>query len=295
MVGSADQEGARSLAAATLDEAFAETRAGSDPDLFGRIEPVCELLSDDAADRYDARLALVGSALGAGGRTGGDDAGAGGQARIEAPAGDAGASAGWPESVMELDCGAGGLLARLADRSDRSVGLASGTDLAAIAARHAGVPVVAGDPIHPPLYGAFEAVVGLDYPTARATGDGDPARLFGAAHDLVAPGSRVVLDALVEPRATLDDPWSGEVGGYRVDRSVAAGEVRGDRAELAVEYDLTRVETGETAETTDHLTLRLFAPDDLVSGLRDAGFVDVRVDARPDDPGGILAVARRPG
>lgn len=286
---------ARRLASAALDDRFAAIRDGSPPELFGRIEPLCELCSADAGERYDARFAVAAEALGldpdavpgSDGAT--DDPGSGTGTDGDPVRGDR-----RPTSVLDAACGAGGVLARLADRADRAFGLAADATLARVAARHAGVPVVAGDPLDPPVYGEFAAVVALGYPTAGATDEGDPARLFEALYDRTAPGGTLVCDALVEPRGTLDDPWTGEVGGYRVDRSVAAGDVDGDLARMAVEYDLTRAGSGESATATADVTLRLFDPEDLAEALAAAGFVDVGVGDRPDDPGGILGVARRP-
>lgn len=269
--GSDDDGGERGdeALAAVVADVFGAVSAGEDVGILRTLGPVYRSTGPGADAGVDARDGVVRSALG-------DDA-------ADHP------------SVLVLACGAGGLLERLAGRYDRVLGVEADGRIAGIASRRAGVPVVVGDPTGPPLRGSFDAVVALGYPTVRPAAEDDPDLLFGTVRDLLAPGGTLVLDAPREPRAVLGDRWSGAVGGYRVERSVAAGNVSGDRAEMAIEYELERTGDGEVVEAVEHATVRLFDPDDLADALSSAGFVDVRVDANDDEPGGLVAVGRRPG
>ncbi|PSQ18634.1 hypothetical protein BRD00_04945 [Halobacteriales archaeon QS_8_69_26] len=246
-------------------EVFAALREGEEGiDLLRTLDPIYRTVSRDGEAVVDARVETVRSALG-------ED----------------------PESVLVLACGVGDLLERLAGEYPRVLGVEPEPRIAGIASRRAGVPVVVGDPTDPPLRGRFDAVVGLGYPTVRPTAEDDPDRLFETVRNLLSPGGTLVLDAPEEPRAVLGGPLSGEVGGYRVERSVAAGDVTGDRAEMGVDYELERTADGEVTGTVQHATVRLFDPDDLADALSAAGFVDVRVNRNEDEPGGLVAAGRR--
>lgn len=272
----ADGDDWDALATALLDRTFEAVREGADPSPRGTVGPIFRALGSGADELAGEHLGIVDSALGSG--DGGEGSGAG-----ETHA-----------SVLDLAAGAGGLLVRLADRYDRAVGLVADGDLARIAAGRSGAPVVLGALPDPPVYGPFDAVVGLGYPTAALTGDGDPERALEAIREVLSPGGTVVLDAAVEPGALLGDRWQEPVGGYRIDRTVGAGDVSGDLGRMGIEYELERVADGAVAETIEHVTVRLFDPGELRDLLTAAGFEDVTVEGKPGEPDALVAVARKP-
>jgi SAM-dependent methyltransferase len=194
-------------------------------------------------------------------------------------------------SILEVGCGVGGLLARLAADRDRVVGVDERGDALWFARQRTDAPVVRGDPAALPFDGEFGACVSLGCRTGRLE---DPRAALAGAFDALAPGGRLVLDAPTEPSAVLEDRWDGAHDRYRLRRSVAAGEVSGDRARVAVEYSLSDDRTGDSVEASETLSIRLFEADDLASSLASLGFVDVEVTRNPGVDDAVLATASKP-
>lgn len=194
-------------------------------------------------------------------------------------------------SVLEVGCGVGGLLARVTADHDRVAGVDEHRDALWYARQRTDAAIVRAAPTALPFDGEFGACVSLGCRTGRLEA---PDAAFAAAFDALAPGGRLVLDAPTQPAAVLEDRWDGDEGRYRLDRSVAAGEVSGDRARMAVEYALSDARTGDRAEASGTLSVRLFDADDLASTLSTTGFVDVEVTRKPGVDGALLATATKP-
>jgi len=247
-----------------LADAFATVTADPDGDHspWTTLAPVYEATTRTADDHWTERVRLVDAHL---------PVGAGETTSEVAP-------------LLDVSCGTGGLLSRL---ERPAVGLDDRPSLLPYARRRVGGPVVAGDPTGPPVPSdAAIAGVALGYATAR-----HPAtEVLAALADAVTPDGGVVVDAATEPRAVLDDDHEGAAGGYRFRRSVVAGRVRDDRAEMGVEYTLTAPDGRET-ETTRHRSVRLYDRGSLRRGAEAAGLEAVTVE--PGSDGGSLVVEGR--
>lgn len=134
-------------------------------------------------------------------------------------------------------------------------------------------PGVAGDPTRPPLRdGVAAGVVSLGPLAAREPA----ATLLARGADVTASPGPVAVAAPTTPRVVLRGGGSVAVAGREVSWSVAAGQVRENRATVGVEYRTT--EGATTTEATDHPTLRLYDRATLRTAAGDAGLEDVGVE-----------------
>ena len=214
----------------SLEAAFVALRSENVAPVEETLAPVYDALVAGVDDPYDDQAWIV-------------------DAELEAEA----------ASILEVGCGVGGLLARLAADRDRVVGVDERGDALWFARQRTDAPVVRGDPATLPFDGEFGACVSLGCRTGR-----------------------------------LEDRWDGAHDRYRLRRSVAAGEVSGDRARVAVEYSLSDDRTGDSVEASETLSIRLFEADDLASSLASLGFVDVEVTRNPGVDDAVLATASKP-
>jgi len=246
----------------TVEAAFAALSGDERHPTADALAPVYDALVAGREDPFDDRARIVDAELGDG-----------------------------VASVLEVGCGVGGLLARLTADHDRVVGVDERGDALWFARQRTHAPLARATPTALPFDGEFGACVSLGCRTAHLE---DPRAAFAAAFDALAPGGRLVLDAPTDPAAVLEDRWDEADGRYRLRRSVAAGEVSGDRARMAVEYSVSDARTGDRAEASETLSVRLYDADDLTSALASVGFVGVEVTGKPGTDDAVLATATKP-
>jgi SAM-dependent methyltransferase len=256
----ADDEGIDTATRHLLDSTFDRIRAGDPPkSLFDRLTPLYRDAhrEEDVYDRWDST--------------------------VQSTVGDA-------ESVLVLDCGVGGLAARLAEEYPSVLGVDRRPELLRIARERTDVPVAAGSPTRLPVRRRVDAIVGFGHVLTHA--GVDPGDLFRALRPLVRPGGCVVVDAAREARTVLELPWADEVAGYGASCAVTAGDERREVAHLGVEFEVSDTESGESALASQQLTFRLLGRDTLRRGLTAAGFEEARVEPFQGGEGGVFAVGR---
>lgn len=112
--------------------------------------------------------------------------------------------------VLDLGCGRGVWMERLAGRGMRPVGIERGLDRAAAAARYG--PVISGDAANVPFR---DAAVGLVWCTHLLHHLPDPARVLAEVRRVLRPGGALVLAETVEDNPLLragrrlHDSWDG--------------------------------------------------------------------------------------
>jgi SAM-dependent methyltransferase len=268
---------------------------GADHSLYTTLAPLYEALMADADDHYARQFRL---------------------ARERLPPGTA--------SVLEVGCGVGGLLPRLAGAYDDVVGLDRSTALLAFAARRTDVPLVAatfgatvgtaaepgaddgGDATAGREAGAadtaadraFDAVVAFECVRSAATTDGRLRAFARALYDHLRPGGTVVCDAVGDPVAVGEEAVSVfRDGGYRLERAVDVVPARTfDGVEVVADYRATEVSTGETGTATERTPVRVLDAGTIRTAFERAGLADVRVESSPGgaDEGVLVVTASRP-
>lgn len=193
--------------------------------------------------------------------------------------------------VLELGCGVGALLAHLSDRFDRAFGVDTHHELLRFTSHRAPAAGVAlGDPLDPPTAREFDAVVAMAGPAAPPIVE-DPVDLIEAAADRLAPDGTLLLRAVTDADAVRDAVEAVGVltgSGYRMERSVTDFPAGGD-VDLRMGYRATDETSGESATTSETLTVPVHDADGLREAAEDAGLRDVRL---LDGSGTTLLVAR---
>jgi SAM-dependent methyltransferase len=207
--------------------------------------------------------------------------------------------------LLELGCGTGDLLARLApdfaalgvDPSPQMCRLAR----ARVAETGAAADVVLGTarsvaPRSVDTVAALGAVVGHVRPdeAARAT--------LARVHETLRPGGRFVCSvhdrrALTRPRAR---ELTTEAAGFAITQRDRQDARDGGEFVWRVRYELRRLSDGETVTTEQRVRLRAYDPDELAALLADVGFVVETVRPRQfvegdgEDGRALVALATRP-
>jgi SAM-dependent methyltransferase len=189
------------------------------------------------------------------------------------------------ETLVEVDCGPGELLARQ-DAVERAVGVESSPELARRAARRG--PVVVGDPRSIPAVDV-DAVAAFGY----LTGEFDRRALtsfVSSAFGSLAPGGTLVFDVPLDDRVI--DPEDVEVtdGGVRVRRTVDTDR-EGDVVRIRERYELTDVLGDETVTTVANRSVRLWEVGTVWDVVHEAGFDSVMLSSGDVEPGAALVVA----
>lgn len=198
-----------------------------------------------------------------------------------------------PESgdALELGCGVGALLAHLSDRYDRAFGVDAHHELLRFTHHRAPAADVArSDPLDPPTDRQFDAVVAMAGPAATPA-VADPAELIETAAKRLTDDGTLLYRAVTDGDVIREGVESVSVltgSGYRLERSVtdfpsAAG------IDLRMGYRATDVETGESATTSETITVPVHNRDSLREAAEGTGFGDVRL---LDAGGTTLLVAR---
>lgn len=202
------------------------------------------------------------------------------------------------ESVLEVGCGTGRLLARLTEAYGTVVGLERSEAMARRArVRTDAATVVTGDATSARLDESFDAVVMLGRVTGHATADGAAERLVENCLDHLRPGGVLLFDYFPSERMeddyeTVDEFESEE---YRVEREAHSTipDDRSSRMETEFDYEIVDRATGESATVSETMTLRTFTHDAVRDLLTDAGAAEVTIRPEVAD-GWPLAVASRP-
>ena len=193
--------------------------------------------------------------------------------------------------ALELGCGVGALLAHLSDRYDRALGVDAHHDLLRFTSHRApAADVTVGDPLDPPTEAAFDLVVAMAGPAAPPTVD-DPAELIEAAADRLASDGTLLLRAVTDAEAVRDAVESVGVlsgSGYRMERSVTDIPTKGG-IDLRMGYRATEESSGESATTSETVTVPVHDAESLRAAAESAGLSDVRL---LDGSGTTLLVAR---
>lgn len=200
--------------------------------------------------------------------------------------------------VVEIGAGTGDLLARLADRYDRVVGVDPSPHMAALARDVAGARVCLGtaDSV---AEGAADLVVMLGAVLGHIRPDAAGRATLKRVAESLTSGGRLVCS--VHNRADIsphdDRELTTDAEGYRI-KQRDSRRPRGDGTfEWRTEYTLTRRATGETRRATSTVRLRALSRSELRSWLEDAG-LSVRT-VRPrryvdgEDGRALVAVAER--
>lgn len=213
------------------------------------------------------------------------------------------------ESVLEVGCGTGRLLARLSEQYEAAVGLELSEEMASRARQRIDAAegsdetrVVVGDATSADLdgtlgAGAFDAIVMLGRVTGHVTEDGAAERLVENCRSSLSPGGVLLFDYF--PTERMEDDYRStdtfEDERYRVEReahtTIPEREDGPDVMETTFDYDLLDRETGESAAVSETMTLRTFARDEVRDLLEAAGFAEVEIHEEGAD-GWPLAVAR---
>jgi SAM-dependent methyltransferase len=203
------------------------------------------------------------------------------------------------DSVLEVGCGTGRLLVRLAEEYETVVGLERSeamAERASVRADDPGVDIVVGDATRTRLDEAFGAVVSLGRVTGHFLKDGAAERFAENCLAHLRPGGVLLFDYFSTER--VGDDYESfdafETEDYRVERTAHSSIPDDpDRMETEFEYEITDRRTGESATVSEAMTLRAFSHDGVRELLADAGFAEVTIRPEAAD-GWPLAVARRP-
>jgi SAM-dependent methyltransferase len=189
------------------------------------------------------------------------------------------------DRVLEVGCGVGLVLNRLAERYD-AVGVDDrAAHLQFAAAR--GVAVVRGHPTAPPVRNRFDGVCATEYATAQASA----VDICVGAYAALRPGGLAVVVAPTAASGVAEsgvETFSGSR--YRLERAV---DIESEST-VAVDYRVTDRRTGGTAVTTERREIRTTTADGLTAAFRTAGFEDVLVSGESDLPGVVIGVGARP-
>lgn len=186
--------------------------------------------------------------------------------------------------VLELGCGVGVLLRRLAERYD-VVGVDDRRARLEFAAIRGGA-VIQGRPAAPPVRGRFDGVCAAEYATARApVGD-----LCVAAYAALRPGG---LTTVVAPRdaAAVAEPGVETYAGstYRLERAVDVAD-----GIVTVDYRVTDRGSGDASVTRERRRIETTTAEGVAAALRTAGFEAVSASEVGGPSGVVVGRGTRP-
>lgn len=196
--------------------------------------------------------------------------------------------------ALELGCGVGGVLSRLSDRYDRTVGVDRRPELLRFAARRApAAAVVAGDAARLPLSATFDAVVSFGYLASHGD-ETEVDALLDAATDRLPPGGSLLVDGVVDAVAVREEAVGVYRGsGYRLERAVTdlpATDHAG--VDLRVDYRVTDERSGDSAVASETIPVFVHDPERLRAAAEAAGLSDVRVVRAAADEGTVVLFGR---
>ncbi|MBP1987658.1 class I SAM-dependent methyltransferase [Halolamina salifodinae] len=198
-----------------------------------------------------------------------------------------------PESgnALELGCGVGALLSHLSKRYDRAFGVDAHHELLRFTHHRAPAADVArADPLDPPTDLQFGAVVAMAGPAASPA-VADPAELIQTAAERLTEDGTLLYRAVTDGdviRAGVESVGVFTGSGYRLERSVTDFPT-GAGIDLRMGYRATDVAEGESATTSETITVPVHDADAMRAAADEAGFGDVRL---LDAGGTTLLVAR---
>jgi SAM-dependent methyltransferase len=175
--------------------------------------------------------------------------------------------------VLELGCGTGLLLRRLAGRYD-AVGVddrRAHLQFAAVSRQR----ILQGSPASPPVRNRFDTVCAMERVTARASA----AAVCGGAYAPLRPGGIAVVAAPTDAAAVAESGVETYAGSaYRLERAVDAAA----DGTVTVDYRVTDRRSGDTGVTRERRRIETTTPEGLRAAFRTAGFEDVHVSAESD-------------
>lgn len=189
------------------------------------------------------------------------------------------------ETLVEVDCGTGELLARQ-DAVETAVGVESSPRLARRAARR--VPVVLGDLRSIPAVDA-DAIAAFEYLTAEFD-HRDLTSFVSSAFGSIAPGGTLLFDVPLDDRPIDRTEFEVTDGGVRVRRAVDV-ERRDDLVRMRERYELVDLLEEDTVTTEIDRTGRLWDVGTVWEVVHDAGFDTVMITSGDVEPGAALVVA----
>jgi SAM-dependent methyltransferase len=184
-------------------------------------------------------------------------------------------------SILEVGCGSGRVTELLAASGARVVGIDLSPELLRIAWRRfadrPNVQLVIADMRQPALCAQFQAIVAADDPFSHLTSDDDRERAMGALASHLAPGGRLLIDALWFPAGQeRDTEATGRVRSHDMDVHGHAIHVTerwqcdAETRRCSADYEYT-ADGGAGASTTAHFEARYWSPEELRSRLAAAG------------------------
>ena len=189
------------------------------------------------------------------------------------------------DRVLELGCGVGVLLDRLAERYE-VVGVDDRLPHLRFAAARGGA-VARGRPTDPPVRNRFGGVCATEYATARAAA----VDLCVAAYAALRPGGLAIVVAPTDASGVAESGVGTLTDSrYRLERAVDVASTD----TIVVDYRVTDQRNGATAVTTERRRVETTTADGLTAALRTAGFEDVLVSAEHDRSGVVIGTGARP-
>lgn len=204
------------------------------------------------------------------------------------------------DSVLEVGCGTGRLLVRLAEEYETVVGLERSeamAERAGVRTDDLDVEIAVGDATRTRLDEAFDAVVSLGRVTGHFLEDAAAEQFAENCLAHLRPGGVLLFDYF--PTERMEDDYESfdafESEEYRVERTAHSSIPDDDsgRMETEFEYEITDRRTGESATVAEAMTLRTFTHDEVRELLADVSFAEVTIRPEAAD-GWPLAVARKP-
>ena len=252
----------------TLDAVFAELADDADVGVYAELAPLYRRLYT-ARGRIDGQAGAVDSA---------------------APRG--------ASDVVEIGAGTGDLIARLAGRYDRVVGVDPSPQMVTLAREVAGGRVCLGtaDSV---AESAADLVVMLGAVLGHIRPDAAGRATLARIAESLAPGGRLVCS--VHNRADLsahdDRELTTDAEGYRIGQRDSRRPQGDGTFEWRTEYALTRLATGETRRAASTVRLRALTRSELRTWLEDAGLsvraIRPRRYVEGEDGRALVAVAER--
>lgn len=209
-----------------------------------------------------------------------------------------------PAAIAVGACGSGHLLARLAERYERVVGLDLSSQLLELAAEKTDAELVLADLRRSVARGAFDAVTILGGSIANIPPRGGPddgqsgvRAVLTAVREALRPGGVLLLDFM--ERGTLEtgsvDETTFASERFRVERTVVTtGEPIGETdfgptCRYTFAYAIEDLEMDETVRVGTSMPVRSFDLPALIGAALNAGFEDVSVVGPPTHGTGLRA------
>lgn len=216
-------------------------------------------------------------------------------------------------------CGAGFLLARLAERFEEAVGFDASTRMLELAAGRTDAPLVAADlrTVVAPDYFDVVTILGGSIAHVPASTGAEDTRdgvrvVFESAYESLRPGGVFCCDFMergaLESGAVRVDTFESDR--FRVERTVVttgeagaaeeagvadesgAGTNLGPTGRYTFAYEITDTSDGETVRVGTSTTVREFGVPQLLGAALNAGFEDVTLVSPPTHGTGLVARRR---